>query len=202
MNTWVKPCSFPSDLASMVRRRSTFNVPTFNGYHQPKKNCACNATVPPMIVNRQSQIGNVLLAAFCRPPSAFCSSPAPVLPSAAVLPCTLSAAICLPVFRNSQCSPCCLLVSRISPFAIRHSQCVSCCLLVFDNSPFAIRNRSCQRPPLRRSSFASPAVYGNMRAMCYEAPLLPSRTEARWPGRSCERESRRLPGLSTWGTPK
>jgi len=46
MNTWVKPCSFPSDLASMVRRRSTFNVPTFNGYHQPMKSCAYNATSP------------------------------------------------------------------------------------------------------------------------------------------------------------
>jgi len=151
MNTWVKPCSFPSDLASMVRRRSTFNVPTFNGYHQPKKNCACNATVPPMIVNRQSQIGNVLLAAFCRPLSAFCSSPAPVLPSAAVLPCTLSAAICLPVFRNSQCSPCCLLVSRISPFAIRNVSLAAFWSLTIRHSTFAIAPASVPHyavPPL------------------------------------------------------
>ena len=76
------------------------------------------------------------------------------------------------------------------------------CLLVSHSPQFAIRHSQSLLPvsPNTRSSFASPAVYGNMRAMCYEAPLLPSRTEARWPGRSCEREGRRLPGLSPWST--
>jgi len=87
-----------------------------------------------------------------------------------------------------------------SPITLRLAFQVSRFTLHVSRHDSAIRNRSCQRPPLRRSSFASPAVYGNMRAMCYEAPLLPSRMEARWPGRSCEREGRRLPGLSPWST--
>ena len=131
MNTWVKPCSFPSDLASMVRRRSTFNVPTFNGYHQPKKNCACNATVPPMIVNRQSQIGNVLLAAFCRPPS--------VLP---LLPCS----------RAQRCSPAPFpLPSAFRSFAIRNVSLAAFWSLTIRHSQFAIAPASVPHyavPPL------------------------------------------------------
>ena len=120
--------------------------------------------------NSPFAIRNVLLAAFRRLPSASSSPLGAPCPRVPVSP------------RRRLPSP------------------VSCQRSALRNSPFEIRNRSCQRFPLRRSSFASPAVYGNMRAMCYEAPLLPSGTKACWPGRSCEREGRRLPGLSPWST--
>ena len=50
--------------------------------------------------------------------------------------------------------------------------------------------------------FTGPDTHSRITSISDEAHLLPFRTEARCPGRSCERESRRLPGLSIWSTPK
>jgi len=98
----------------MVRRRSTFNVPTFNGYHQPMKSCACNATFPIMIVNRQC-------SPRCLLPPAFCFLVYERLPCSRAQRCP-PAPFPLP-------SAFCLLVFHISQFAIRNSQCFSSCLL-------------------------------------------------------------------------